>query len=332
VVILILTFNFSTKVLPCGIATSLDIGLSNLSFKTLTLSFYSKQNPNININIAIALTPYYLAMCKSSSLAFVLLFAFLFKLEQPTWRLIGIIGIITVGVLLMVLDESEFDLTGFIEVMIATMCGGLRWSLTQILLQKESLGMTNPAASLVFLTPIMFFSLLILSGPIEKPWELFYLPQFFGTFWVSLRTLGYMSIGGILAFCMVMSEFALISKTSVITLSVAGIFKEVLTLMLSGAIFGDKFTIVNITGLIIALFGIFLYNVLKFNSGNSGHGGHGGGSSKFDSLQLDEDHHLDEYERLAPNTAPGMNMAPFIPPKSRHSLDDIVLQTRSPQN
>jgi hypothetical protein len=30
------------KVCPCGLATSLDIGLSNLSLKTITLSFYSE--------------------------------------------------------------------------------------------------------------------------------------------------------------------------------------------------------------------------------------------------------------------------------------------------
>ena len=33
----------STKVVPCGLATGLDIGLSNLSLKTITLSFYSEQ-------------------------------------------------------------------------------------------------------------------------------------------------------------------------------------------------------------------------------------------------------------------------------------------------
>ena len=32
----------STKVVPTGLATGLDIGLSNLSLQTITLSFYSK--------------------------------------------------------------------------------------------------------------------------------------------------------------------------------------------------------------------------------------------------------------------------------------------------
>jgi solute carrier family 35 protein C2 len=51
-------------------------------------------------------------MCKSSTLAFVLVFAFLFKLENPNLRLVGIIVIITAGVVLMVSDETEFVLSG----------------------------------------------------------------------------------------------------------------------------------------------------------------------------------------------------------------------------
>lgn len=35
----------STKVAPCGMATGLDIGLSNLSLRTITLSFYSASHP-----------------------------------------------------------------------------------------------------------------------------------------------------------------------------------------------------------------------------------------------------------------------------------------------
>ena len=36
-------------------------------------------------------------MCKSSALGFVLIFAFLFRLEQPSWRLVLIIAIMTLG-------------------------------------------------------------------------------------------------------------------------------------------------------------------------------------------------------------------------------------------
>lgn len=53
-------------------------------------------------------------------------------------------------------------------------------------------------------------------------------------------------------------------RTSVMTLSVAGIVKEVLTILLSSTIFGDELTPINVTGLCIALAGIVLYNYLKW--------------------------------------------------------------------
>jgi hypothetical protein len=47
-------------------------------------------------------------MCKSSALGFVLIFAFLFRLEKPSWRLVFIISIMTVGVVMMVAGETAF--------------------------------------------------------------------------------------------------------------------------------------------------------------------------------------------------------------------------------
>ena len=53
-------------------------------------------------------------MVKSSSLVFVLIFAFLFRLEKPRWSLIFIILIISFGVLLMVANETDFVLIGYV--------------------------------------------------------------------------------------------------------------------------------------------------------------------------------------------------------------------------
>ncbi|CEP13443.1 hypothetical protein [Parasitella parasitica] len=230
------------KVLPCALATSLDIGLSNLSLKTITLSFYT--------------------MCKSSTLAFVLIFAFIFKLEKPSWKLILIIVIITTGVVLMVSDETDFNLVGFVQVMAASAFGGLRWSLTEVLLRKESIGLTNPFASIFFLAPSQAIILLVISAGVEGYFTIFR-SAFFSTFGTGLHTMGIVLAGGSLAFCMIMSEFFLIKRTSVVTLSVCGIFKEVATIFISSLVFGDILTIINIIGLCITLFGIGLYNWLK---------------------------------------------------------------------
>lgn len=58
--------------------------------------------------------------------------------------------------------------------------------------------------------------------------------------------------------------YSLIQRTSVMTLSVAGIFKEIATILLSSSVFGDELTPINVTGLCIALTGIGMYNYLKY--------------------------------------------------------------------
>lgn len=85
---------YLTRLGPCGTATALDIGLGNFSLRFISLTFYT--------------------MCKSSVLGFVLLFAFLFRLENPTWKLCAIIIVMTTGVIMMVTGETAFNAAGFI--------------------------------------------------------------------------------------------------------------------------------------------------------------------------------------------------------------------------
>src|ERR1700734_1233492 len=105
-------------------------------------------------------------MCKSSSLAFVLCFAFLFRLEIPSWRLVAIILTMTIGVIMMVAGEVSFSTLGFILVISAAFFSGFRWGLTQILLLRNP-ATANPFSSIFYLAPIMFASLFILAIPVE---------------------------------------------------------------------------------------------------------------------------------------------------------------------
>ncbi|SPO39590.1 related to YMD8 - putative nucleotide sugar transporter [Pseudozyma flocculosa] len=237
--------DWASKVVPCAAATALDIGLSNTSLKTITLTFYT--------------------MCKSSNLAFVLFFAFLFRLEIIRWSLIGIIALITIGVVMMVAAETKFVLVGAVQVLTASAMGGLRWTLTQMLLDRDGMGLNNPIATIFWLAPVMGACLVVFSAIFED-WHAIFGGDggWFDGLFRSLKTVALITAPGVLAFGMNLSEFALIQRTSVVTLSVAGIFKEVLTIMIASTIFGDELTPINITGLCIALVGIGLYNYLKY--------------------------------------------------------------------
>ncbi|CAG8960556.1 hypothetical protein HYFRA_00013379 [Hymenoscyphus fraxineus] len=233
---------YFTRIGPCGMATGLDIGLGNTSLKWITLTFYT--------------------MCKSSSLAFVLLFAFLFRLETPSWRLVAIIATMTAGVVMMVAGEVDFSAIGFILVISAAFFSGFRWGLTQILLLRNP-ATSNPFSSIFFLAPVMFVSLFVLAIPVEG------FPALFEGLHLLMEAKGFilgpllLLFPGVIAFCMTASEFALLQRTSVVTLSIAGIFKEVVTISAAGIVFGDTLTPINISGLFVTIGAIAAYNYIK---------------------------------------------------------------------
>lgn len=144
----------------------------------------------------------------------------------------------TVGVIMMVAGEAFFDAIGFILVIAAAFFSGFRWALTQILLLRNP-ATSNPFSSIFFLAPIMFLSLLIIATPVEGPVQL---AQGLGA--LAEAKGAFMSIvilvfPGMLAFLMTSSEFALLQRTSVVTLSICGIFKEVVTITAAGIVFHD---------------------------------------------------------------------------------------------
>jgi solute carrier family 35 protein C2 len=233
---------YLTRLVPTGTATSLDIGLGNTSLRYITLTFYT--------------------MCKSSVLIFVLTFAFLFRLERPTLKLIAIILTMTLGVLMMVAGETAFHALGFTLAMSASFFSGFRWALTQILLLRHP-ATSNPFATLFFLAPIMFVTLFVIACFSETPSAVItgihVLVSAQGVF----KSILLLFVPGFLAFCMIASEFTLLQRTSVVTLSICGIFKEVITISAAGIIFHDELSMVNISGLLVTIVSIACYNYIK---------------------------------------------------------------------
>jgi solute carrier family 35, member C2 len=146
-------------------------------------------------------------MCKSSSLAFVLMFAFLFHLEDPSIKLVLIILTMIIGVVMMVAGEAAFNALGFVLVITAAFSSGFRWALTQILLLRNP-ATSNPFSSIFFLAPVMFLSLMVIAVPVEGPGQLL---QRFSELVAKEGILlgsGMLIFPGVIAFLMTASEFA----------------------------------------------------------------------------------------------------------------------------
>lgn len=240
------------KVAPTALATALDIGLSNWSFLFITISLYT--------------------MTKSSAVLFILFFSLVFKLEEPNPFLIVVVLLISCGLFMFTYESTQFNLEGFIMVLLASFIGGIRWTLTQLLMQKAELGLHNPIDAMYHLQPLMFIGLFPLFlfneglslSTSEKLFRVTHLSPL-------LHSLLTLSIGGFLAFGLGFSEFLLVSRTSSLTLSISGIFKEVCTLLLAARVMGDKMSALNWLGFFVCLCGISLHVGLKvYYSKNKG--------------------------------------------------------------
>ncbi|XP_006839290.1 PREDICTED: solute carrier family 35 member C2 isoform X1 [Chrysochloris asiatica] len=224
--------DYLRRVAPTALATALDVGLSNWSFLYITVSLYT--------------------MTKSSAVLFILIFSLIFKLEELS---------------------TQFNMEGFALVLGASFIGGIRWTLTQMLLQKAELGLQNPIDTMFHLQPLMFLGLFPLFAVFEglhlSTSEKIFRFQDTG---LLLRVLGSLFLGGILAFGLGFSEFLLVSRTSSLTLSIAGIFKEVCTLLLAAHLLGDQISLLNWLGFALCLSGISLHVALKtlHSRGNGG--------------------------------------------------------------
>lgn len=102
----------------------------------------------------------------------------------------------------MVSSETQFDFWGMVEVLSASCMGGLRWSLTQMLLDKKSMGMNTPIATIFWLAPTIGLTLAICSLIFEGWHNLVSEEVFFGDLAKSMKTMGYVMVAGVLAFLM----------------------------------------------------------------------------------------------------------------------------------
>eukprot|EP00892_Ulva_mutabilis_P004910 jgi/Ulvmu1/2791/UM140_0021.1 len=249
---------WTRTVLPNGVATGLDIGFSNLSLVFITLSFYT--------------------MCKSSAPLFLLLCAFIWRIESPTWSLAGTVAVISGGLLMLVAGEVEFNVVGFLLVMTAAAMSGVRWTITQILLQGGDSGgghrVQRGTALEVMesLTPVMSATTMLLSLASEPLIHIVRTNIYFSSAPHLLLSLALISVGAFIAFFMVLVEFMLISSTSALTFMVAGVFKEIVTVMVAHFTYGDQFTALNGAGLAVLLCGVGLFNYQQWRKAQAVHG------------------------------------------------------------
>ncbi|EJS42457.1 ymd8p [Saccharomyces arboricola H-6] len=304
------SFNWSfflKFLVPTAIASAGDIGLSNVSFQYVPLTIYT--------------------IIKSSSIAFVLLFGCIFKLERFHWKLALSVIIMFGGVALMVFNPNASSYTdnkqslvifGSLLVLASSCLSGLRWVYTQLLLRNNSMHKTvmtvaesdgtpftenednadddiainsanikgvenlrgikpHPIHTIHQLAPIMGVSLLLTSLVVEKPFPGIFESTLFkfavdsgssdtetNVFSIA-KGVFLLILPGFAVFLLTICEFSILEQTPVLTVSIAGIVKEVLTVIFGMIILSERLSgFYNWLGMIIIMADVCYYNYFRY--------------------------------------------------------------------
>ena len=136
--------------------------------------------------------------------------------------------------------------------------------MSQLIMQKSKLGLSNPLDMIYHVQPVMIIVLLPFAVAFEGLKMSSSLAVFrYEDFGLFMTTIIRVVTGGLIAFFMEVAEYLLVSFTSGLTLSVAGIVKEILSLGLAIVIESTDISPINAIGLVVCLAGITLHVIRK---------------------------------------------------------------------
>lgn len=231
--------NYFGPAFPCAVAGAVDIGLSSISLRFVTLAFYT--------------------MVKSSAPVFILLSGFAFGIEKPSISFFLTIFTIGVGVFLTSIRNTNFDIAGFAVILLASFMAGFRWAFVQYLIRNQEVVREGIFTTMRNLCLPISFLLLLISFSVEGLMEIV-TSKFFNTLDAALKNLGFILLCGLLSFMLLCAEFTLVSETSVVFLSVAGIVKELMIILYAIVTNEIALSTLNYMGLGVSIVGILIYN------------------------------------------------------------------------
>lgn len=194
-------------------------------------------------------------MLKAFTPVAVLVFSFFAGLEKSSWTELWIVFLICIGVAMTSVGETYFSWIGFTFQCLGILAESSRLVLTNVLLKNLKL---DPLSSVYYIAPLcsllIGIACLIFEAshlPLDRMME----PSFMGT----------LLINGAVAFALNIAVVLLISNTSALVLTLAGIVKDILLVMLSVTVFGSPVTLLQYVGYSVALLGLNLHKEYKKN-------------------------------------------------------------------
>eukprot|EP00601_Ochromonadales_sp_CCMP2298_P013351 CAMPEP_0173250712 /NCGR_PEP_ID=MMETSP1142-20121109/19735_1 /TAXON_ID=483371 /ORGANISM="non described non described, Strain CCMP2298" /LENGTH=311 /DNA_ID=CAMNT_0014183497 /DNA_START=33 /DNA_END=965 /DNA_ORIENTATION=- len=224
--------DYWTKIVPPGIFFATGLVLGNMAYGYISLAF--------------------IQMIKSFTPVPALLLTFVTGRQEPSLPLLGIVVVISGGVVLSTVGEMHFRLVGFIIQMSAVFSDCLRMVYTEAVLKDLNLDTLS----------MLYYHAPTCAVIIGVGFLIFEAPSFdVGLFTPALCVL--LLLNAMLAFSLNFAALYLMSGSSTVVVSVSGPLKDILIVCLSVLIFHTPVTITQVVGFSISLTGLFIFSRFK---------------------------------------------------------------------
>lgn len=217
---------------PIGLLYSGSLVCSNLVYLYLSVAF--------------------IQMLKSAAPVAVLFASWAWGVADPSLSALVNVLVIVAGVALASVGEIHFSLVGFLYQLGGIAFEAVRVVMIQVMLSGEGLKM-DPLVGLYYYAPVCAVMNLLVAIPSE-------VPHFR---WEDLASvgLGMLFLNALIAFMLNVASVFLIGKTSGLVMTLTGIFKNILLIVISVIIWQTKITLLQAVGYTIALGGLTYYSV-----------------------------------------------------------------------
>ncbi|KAF4589233.1 triose-phosphate transporter [Ophiocordyceps camponoti-floridani] len=217
--------------LPIGIFYSGSLVCSNLVYLHLSVAFTQ--------------------MLKSAAPVVALFVAWAWRLQEPSVGALVNMLVMMAGVGMASVGEVRFSLVGFLLQLAGTIFEVIRLAMIQVMLSNKGLKM-EPLVGLYYYAPICAAMNVFVAIPTELP----YFRREHLTPWLA----GVLVLNALTAFMLNIASVFLIGKTSGLTMTMAGILKNMLLIVASVLIWQTRITLLQAAGYSLALAGLVYYS------------------------------------------------------------------------
>ncbi|KAG5998085.1 hypothetical protein E4U43_002499 [Claviceps pusilla] len=223
---------YCRTILPIGIFYSGSLVCSNVVYLYLSVPF--------------------IQMLKAAAPVAVLFTSWAWKVAEPNLASFLNVLWIVAGVALASVGEIHFSLVGFLYQMGGIVFEAIRIIMIQVLLSGDGMKM-DPLVGLYYFAPVCAAMNILVAIPGE-------LPSFT---WAAASNVGFgmLFLNASIAFLLNVTSVFLIGRTSGLVMTLTGIFKNILLILVSILIWSTKITFMQTIGYAIALAGLTYYSL-----------------------------------------------------------------------